>query len=67
MVKNIINKNAPEEQYCNIAIKRQKRQIKAQVKCGYANLIDFALNVVNSLNNHEPCSYKEVISYKESY
>ena len=59
MVKDIVNKNAPEEKYCNIAIKRQRRQIKAQVKYGYANLIDFALNIVKSLNDHEPCSYKE--------
>ena len=62
VVHAIVDDKALEEQHCNIAIRRQIRQIKALVKYDYTNLVDFSLNIVENLDNHEPC-YKEVIFF----
>ena len=66
VVQDIVVKNAPKKLSYSIATERQKRQIKTLIKYGYANLVDFSLNVIKNLDDHKFCSYKEVVSWKES-
>jgi hypothetical protein len=66
VVQDIVVKNAPKKLSYSIATERQKRQIKTPIKYGYANLVDFSLNVIKNLDDHKFCSYKEVVSWKES-
>lgn len=60
---DIVDKNTHEEQPYNIDT---RRQIKASIKYDYIDLVNFTLNVIENLDNHEPCYYKEVISCKQS-
>lgn len=64
MVQDIIVKNIPKKQPYNIATGRKKRQIKALIN-GYIDLVNFTLIVVENFDDHELCSYKEMISYKD--
>jgi len=68
VVQDIIVKNAPKEQPYSIAIGRQKTNKNPNYE-GHADLVDFALNVtdiLDNLDNHELCSYKESVSCKGS-
>jgi hypothetical protein len=65
-VKDSLEEEAPEEQRYSIATGRQRRQIRPPQRYGYADLVDYALSVAEDLDGHEPCSYKEVISCRES-
>jgi tRNA U34 5-carboxymethylaminomethyl modifying enzyme MnmG/GidA len=67
LVQYIVDKNIFEEQHYNIAKGRQRRHIKAPVKYDYANLANFSLNVIENLDNHESCSYKEKIFLKRIF
>jgi hypothetical protein len=63
VVRDIVDKNTYEEQPYNIDT---RRQIKASIKYGYIDLVNFILNVTENLDDHEPCYYKKVISCKKS-
>jgi hypothetical protein len=63
VVRDIVDKNKYEEQTYNIDT---RRQIKASIKYGYIDLVNFILNVTENLDDHEPCYYKKVISCKKS-
>jgi len=64
MVYYTIVKNIPKKQPYNIATGRKKRQIKELIN-GYIDLVNFTLIVVENLDDHELCFYKETISCKD--
>lgn len=58
--------NTPQLQHYNLARDRQMREIRLPQRFGYANLVSYALSVAKDINSHEPQSYCEAITDKES-
>lgn len=58
--------DAPQEQQYNLARTREKWQIRPPERYGYADLVAYALSVVEDIEVHELCIYHESITSGES-
>ncbi|TXG60466.1 hypothetical protein EZV62_015039 [Acer yangbiense] len=65
-VHDAIDNTEKENQQYSIATGREKKQIRSPKRCGYADLVSFAFNVVETMEIEEPSTYREAVSGTES-